>query len=216
MHEDRPSKSDLARQRILDAAEEEFAQKGLFGARVDEIARRAHINKRMLYEYFGNKEDLYRQALIGVYKKLDAVEEIFFSHETAPEDALRNIIRLHYRFLHDNPNFVRLVMWENLNGAAYLKQAGELNIKDVFLQAMRRAVVQGKQRGVFRSEVDEDQLPMTFIALSFSYFSNQYTLSHLLKQNLFDEAYIDARIRHVTDMVMSYLLNVSGRDASHT
>ena len=50
-------KSDLTKQRILEAAEQEFSEKGLYGARVDEIAAKADINKRMLYQYFGNKEE---------------------------------------------------------------------------------------------------------------------------------------------------------------
>ena len=51
------------RERILAAALQEFSAKGLAGARVDAIARRARVNKRMLYHYFGDKEDLYREIL---------------------------------------------------------------------------------------------------------------------------------------------------------
>lgn len=52
-----------SRERILNAAFKEFAAKGFAGARVDQIARRAGINKRMLYHYFGDKEALFRQVL---------------------------------------------------------------------------------------------------------------------------------------------------------
>src|SRR5438105_15926018 len=48
---------------ILAAAFQEFAEQGFAGARVDRIARRAGINKRMLYHYFGDKEALFRQVL---------------------------------------------------------------------------------------------------------------------------------------------------------
>src|SRR6266536_745064 len=51
------------RERSLAAALREFASKGFAGARVDRIARRARINKRMLYHYFGNKDDLFREIL---------------------------------------------------------------------------------------------------------------------------------------------------------
>src|SRR5438445_5249035 len=52
-----------SRRRILEAAFREFAAKGFAGARVDRIARRANINKRMLYHYFGDKEGLWREVL---------------------------------------------------------------------------------------------------------------------------------------------------------
>src|SRR6202008_4992900 len=51
------------RDRILAAAIAEFSAEGFAGARVARIARRARINKRMLYHYFGNKEDLFREIL---------------------------------------------------------------------------------------------------------------------------------------------------------
>ena len=54
---------DATRARILKAAKAEFARKGLSGARVDDIAARARSNKRMLYHYFGNKEELFRITL---------------------------------------------------------------------------------------------------------------------------------------------------------
>ena len=63
---------DRTREAILVAAQHEFAAKGLSGGRVDEIARRAHANKRMIYHYFGNKDGLYLAALERVYEELGA------------------------------------------------------------------------------------------------------------------------------------------------
>src|SRR5580698_5403705 len=54
---------ERSRERILFAALKEFAAKGFAGARVDAIARRANINKRMLYHYFGDKEELFKAVL---------------------------------------------------------------------------------------------------------------------------------------------------------
>src|SRR5947207_3655114 len=61
----RPATRDPARtrERILAAAFQEFAAQGFAGARVDRIADRAGINKRMLYHYFGDKEGLFREVL---------------------------------------------------------------------------------------------------------------------------------------------------------
>ena len=58
-----PRNPRRTRERILSAALKEFAAKGFAGARIDVIARRAAINKRMLYHYFGGKEKLFRAVL---------------------------------------------------------------------------------------------------------------------------------------------------------
>src|ERR1700722_18818620 len=58
-----PRNPEKSRERILSAALKEFSAKGFAGARVDVIARRANINKRMLYHYFGDKEELFRAVL---------------------------------------------------------------------------------------------------------------------------------------------------------
>ena len=69
-------KSDITRQKILAAAETEFAEVGLYGARVDSIAERAGVNKRMIYAHFGNKEQLYVTVLTMVYNRMAEAEEI--------------------------------------------------------------------------------------------------------------------------------------------
>jgi AcrR family transcriptional regulator len=72
----RPSVRDPVRTRaaILAAATAEFASKGLKGARVDTIARRAGANKRMIYHYFADKEGLYLAALEATYAAIRTAE----------------------------------------------------------------------------------------------------------------------------------------------
>ena len=96
-----------SRERILSAALKEFAAKGFAGARVDAIARRAVINKRMLYHYFGNKEKLFRAVLRqkiaerrawGLNLSSDPAKRLPFWFKTACEDA----------------DWIRLLEWEAL------------------------------------------------------------------------------------------------------
>jgi AcrR family transcriptional regulator len=61
---------DGSRRLLLDAARAEFAAKGLMGARVDEIARQAGLNKQLVYHYFGSKDDLYLTVLERVYAEI--------------------------------------------------------------------------------------------------------------------------------------------------
>src|SRR6266699_4670991 len=98
------------RERILGAALREFSDKGFAGARVDRIARRARVNKRMLYHYFGNKASLFREILArkvrersawAVTAPADAAESLAFWFETACRDR----------------DWVRLMEWEALGSA---------------------------------------------------------------------------------------------------
>jgi TetR/AcrR family transcriptional regulator len=102
---------DRTRTRILSAALKEFAAKGFAGARVDEIARRAAINKRMLYHYFGGKEELFRAVLrrkIGERQAWaetlsgDPAETLPFWFEAACKDG----------------DWVRMLEWEALQTGA--------------------------------------------------------------------------------------------------
>ena len=106
-------KSEDTKKRILVAAEEEFAQKGFYGARVDEIAECAEVNKRMLYAYFGNKEELYKTVLLNVYNSLSLAEDSLIENDknTDAATAVQNVIGLYFDFLKNNDNFVRMLMW---------------------------------------------------------------------------------------------------------
>ena len=88
---------DRTREAILVAAQHEFATKGLSGGRVDEIARRAHANKRMIYHYFGNKEGLYLAALERVYEELRGTEKTLDLAHLAPDGRDPPAGRVHLR-----------------------------------------------------------------------------------------------------------------------
>src|SRR5512144_962696 len=95
------------RERILAAALREFSTKGLAGARVDRIARRARINKRMLYHYFGNKDDLYREIL---RRKLEDRAGWAAAAPDHPGETLAHWFELACEDRH----WVRLIEWEAL------------------------------------------------------------------------------------------------------
>jgi len=95
------------RERILAAALREFSTKGLAGARVDRIARRARINKRMLYHYFGNKDALFREIL---RRKLE--ERVAWA-TAAPDDPGETLTRW-FELACQDMDWVRLIEWEAL------------------------------------------------------------------------------------------------------
>jgi TetR/AcrR family transcriptional regulator len=201
--------SSKSRQDILHAAEIEFASKGFYGARIDTIALNAQINKRMIYEYFGNKEELYKQVLTTVYGRIRPREEKLLSENRSAAEIITDYINLYFDFLQQNPTYVNLILWENLNRGRYIQQTDVTGIKAPVFERLRDIIEQGKQKGEFSKNVDTDQVILSILTYTFSYFSNRYTLSKLLGMKLDDEDSIRKRRENVTLMIMGYLYSNS-------
>ena len=205
MKEKRPRDSQKSREDILKAAEEEFSDKGLYGTRVDEIARKANINKRMIYEYFGSKEELYKAVLVEVYSRLSRREVVLLSKDAPCADKIRGIIRLYFEFLQENPSYINMILWENLNKGRYIREIDFKTIKDPTFDLMRKVIEEGKKSGCFKPEINAEQFILSLLTYTFSYFSNRYTLSKLMGRNLDDEESIRQRIENVTEMFLGYM-----------
>lgn len=201
-------RSERTRRNILAAAERVFAQKGLSGARVDEIAAEAGANKRMLYEYYGSKEELYKTVLENVYGRLGACETFLTAHtgELDVVEAIRSIIPAYFSFLKANQSYVRMVMWENINEARYFDERELYGVRDPMKRAMREILRRGKEEGRFRQDIDETQLLLTIFACCFNYFSNIYTLTRVLSADLMAEEQIQKRVDSITEMILTYIL----------
>lgn len=191
---------------ILKAAEEEFSAKGIYGARIEEIAKKSGSNKRMIYEYYGNKEDLYTIVLENAYRRLGEKEELLLDNVTDYKKAIEDILRMYYDFLKNDENFVNLIMWENLNKAEYIKKSDNLTtVKNPLITSLHKILEKGKSEGVFRKDIDEEQIAVLLITISFSYFSNVHTLSHLMNVNLTEEDKMEKRVDMVVEMINAYI-----------
>ncbi len=114
------------RRRILLAAAEEFAAGGLFGARVDQIARRAETNERMLYYYFGSKEQLFTAVLEHALSALVDAERTLDLDGIAPIDAMTRLAHFVWDYYRDHPELLRLINNENLHEAKYIKGSNRI------------------------------------------------------------------------------------------
>ena len=150
---------DLARTResILRAALAEFAAHGLAGARCDAIARRAGVNKRMLFYCFGSKENLYREIL-----RLKFTERATF-FESAPDDLAGAILHW-YAAGSSDLEWVRLLEWESLS-AGDEKLVGEDERRAYFKRTLARLRA-AQARGRIPRDVDLTQLQISLIALT--------------------------------------------------
>src|SRR5579875_799704 len=173
------------RRSILEAATAEFAGKGLAGARVDEIAERAGVSKRMLYHYFGNKEALWLEVLESTYIRIRSEERRLELGHLPPEQDMRRLIEFTIGYSHAHPEFVTLLIGENLHRAAYLRRSQKIREMHTSLLAeISHLLERGVRDGVFRAGVDPRELYITTAALGFFYYSNIHTLSVIFGQDL--------------------------------
>lgn len=203
----RQARAEQTRQKILIAAENHFSRLGFYGARIDEIAAEAGVNKRMIYEYFGNKKELYQIVLRQVYLLLGDYEEQLFSGtaDADPAQAIHQLIRLYFSFLHQNPHYVRMLMWENLNEGQYFSEMNMGDSRNPIKNALHDIVKRGQEAGIFRSELDERHVLMTLFACPFNYFSNRYTMQRIMETDFAAPEEIESRIAFTTELLLTYL-----------
>lgn len=200
------ARAAATRQRILDAALGEFAEKGLAGARVDEIAARAGANKRMLYAHFGSKEELWLVVLERAYAAKRAEERAMAVEGLAPAEAMARLIAFNLRYTARHPEFVALLNQENLHRAAYLRRSEDVPaLYSPLLEALRGVLARGEAAGAFRAGVDAMQLYIDILALGHFYVANRHTLSTIFGAPLDTEAAIAAREAHIAEVVLGYL-----------
>lgn len=194
------------RQRILDAGIGEFSTKGLKGARVDQIAARAGINKRMLYHYFGNKEDLFLAVLEAVYAEVRRDEEKLNLDAIDPVEGIRRLVLSNFETCRDKPYWISLLNSENLHGARHLKRSELIHaMQSPLIDSIADLLQRGAAAGQFRSDVDPVQLYISITALNYFYFSNNDTLSTVFDRDLMTPEALDERCRINIDVIVNAL-----------
>lgn len=191
---------------ILSAAVEEFSQNGLDGARVNQIAKRAGVNKRMLYHYFGNKEELFLAVLEAVYQDIRTHEQELHLEELAPADAMRELVDYTFDYYIANPHFIKLLNNENLYGARHLKRSNEIpKMHSPLISLLESVLARGVRDKVFRKGVDPVQLYISIAGVCYFYMSNIDTLSTIFEKNLRVPQAIKTRRLHAADVILGYL-----------
>jgi AcrR family transcriptional regulator len=194
------------RAQILEAALMEFAHKGLAGARVDLIAARAGINKRMIYHYFGNKESLFLAVLERTYDDIRRREAELHLEDMEPVAGMRRLIAFSFNYYIENPHFIRLLNTENLHGGAHLKRSKQVRERHSLMVRMIEDLLErGRRAGVFRAGIDPMQLYISIAGIGCFYFSNIHTLSTVFGTNLETRCARTNRLAHVIEVILGYL-----------
>ena len=194
---------DATRARILAAAKSEFAKKGLGGARVDDIAAKARINKRMLYHYFGNKEELFQRTLEDAYGAFRAAEAALKIEQDEPITALKRLVTFTWDYYLANPEFITLVNSENLHKARHIKASEAMDdMNKPFVARMQKLLQRGVAQGLFRSDLDPVQILIALAGFGFHYLTNRHTGAIVYGRDLMSEQAKAARLKFNVDSVL--------------
>ena len=176
-------RAKITRQQILTAATAEFSQKGLHGARVDEIAKRAAVNKERIYAYFGSKEQLFRETLREAISEIISEEQTLLTQLAQDPTRMTEVTLEHYLgFLERHPHFWRLLAWENLSGGAEAEALS--GVREQTFKEMRQLYQQRQKLGMFNKSISFEAFIFTLSAVSFFLFSNRLTMERTLQLNL--------------------------------
>ena len=206
--EDAPPRRDAARTRtrLLEAAVAEFSEQGIHGARTDRIARRAGTNIRMLYHYFGSKDDLYLAALEAALADLRHDELRIDPEKGEPLDGLLHVFDYVDAHFASHPALRKLLAFENLNEARHLARSQRiLAMASPVLVLIRRLLQRGAAAGTVRGGVDALHLYVSMVSLAYYGRAHAYTLSHIFGKDLHKPAWQRAHLKQTREMVGSFL-----------
>lgn len=197
------------RAEVLAVATEVFAGDGYSGARIDEIARRTRTTKRMIYYYFGSKEQLYLAVLASAYRGIRQAEQSLQVDELNPVDALRRLAELTYEHHLRNTDFIRLVSIENIHRGKYIRKLETLNdLGQAAVTTLEGIIAQGKEEGVFVEEVNALDLHLLISSYCVFQVANRYTFSYLIDPDFASEARQERMRRFIGDVVVAWATQV--------
>ena len=198
--------ADRSRIAILAAARDEFAAYGLGGSRVDRIAERAGLNKKLIYYYFENKEHLFREVLDEAYLQIRVAERELHLLDLPPELAVRRLVEFTWHYFVAHPEFLTLLNSENLYRARHVQQSGKAKaLNSPLIVELGTIVERGRVQGIFRGGADPLQLYISIAGVCYFYLSNQHTLSAIFGRDLSSPTALGERLTHVCDVILGYL-----------
>jgi AcrR family transcriptional regulator len=194
------------RRNILEVATAEFAEKGFSGARVDEIAARTKTSKRMIYYYFGGKEALYIAVLEQAYRAIRSIEATLDLAHQPPDAALRRLVAFTFDYQNAHPEFIRLVMNENILNGVYVARSKEIQrLNTVVIDALGDVLRRGQAAGVFRADVEPIELHMSISALCIFNVANRATFSTIFKHDMGSPRALARRRGQIERMILGYV-----------
>jgi TetR/AcrR family transcriptional regulator len=185
--------------RIVVAARKVFAQKGLAGARMDEIARAAGVNKALPYYYFRNKEELHRFVIETMIAQISKQMESPAVLAMDPPERVRALVNLTFDFVMRNPAYPRLIQREMMAARRPLHWMVVAHHRPLHKRAVK-TIREGIARGQFRA-VDPDQMVFTIFGMIMYYFATGPLASQIWNRDIWNPRNVEERRRAVLDFL---------------
>nr|WP_306218803.1 TetR family transcriptional regulator [Pseudomonas sp. Pse1] len=202
----RKNNPEKTRENILQEAIVEFVQQGLSGARVDAIAERIHTSKRMIYYYFGSKEQLYVEVLEKLYGDIRSTESRLHLAELAPQEAIRRLVEFTFDHHDRNVDFVRIVSIENIHNAEFVKQSQPIKaMNNTILDSLGVILSRGAEEGIFRQGLIALDVHLLISSFCFYRVSNRHTIGEIFQIDLPNEAIKRRHREMICESVLRYL-----------
>ena len=206
LHKGRKNNPEQTRKDILQAAIVEFVSQGLSGARVDAIAERTKTSKRMIYYYFGSKEQLYVEVLEKLYGDIRRTERQLHLAELEPQQAIRRLVEFTFDHHDRNVDFVRIVSIENIHNGANVKQSSVIrSMSHNVLTALEETLLRGEAQGVFRQGLEAIDVHLLMTSFCFYRVSNRHTFGEIFQIDLSDEQVKHRHKAMICESVLHYL-----------
>jgi AcrR family transcriptional regulator len=199
---------DAARtqEEILDVAAREFAEHGFAGARVDQIAAHMRTTKRMIYYYFGSKEDLFLAVLERAYAAIREAEQAIDVEHLEPTAAIRRLAELTFDYHEANPDFIRLVSIENIHRAEHLARSSRIaTVNTPAIDLIARILARGREAGAFTSQADAVDVHLMISSFCVFRVANRHTFGLIFDRDPLSPELRDGYRRMLGDMIVAYL-----------
>ena len=202
----KPKDPEANKARIVQAAIDEFAARGVKGASMDAIAARTHTTRALINYYFGSKEKLYIAVLEQSYGEIRDAEGKLELDDLPAAEAIRRIVEFTYGYYMTHQSYVRLVVAENQAKGRYMRKSKAMRtLNRPIIDLLARVIERGQAEGRFRRDADPVEVHKAIAALGIFNISNQYTFGAIFQREMGDKGDVERRRDVVAEMILGYL-----------
>ena len=203
---ERTRDAERTRADILAVATREFADQGYAGARINLIADKTSTTKRMIYYYFGGKEQLYVAVLEEAYRRIRSLEQEIDVEHLDPVEAIRELAGVTFDHHESHPDFIRLVSIENIHRAEHIAHSEVLSgLANPAVDVLGAILDRGWAAGVFRDDVDALDVHQVISAFCVFRTANRHTFGAIFGRDMLDPALRDHQRQILGDLLVAYL-----------
>jgi len=175
-----PRDPESTRAALMAAATEAFARRGFSGARTEEIARRAGVNKAMINYHFGGKAGLYEAVLVSNLNRITERLRALVASSLPPDQMLRTLLDTVVELQRSRPELSAMMLREAMSGGAHLSDEALPHFLKVF-GMVREIIDRGVREGAFRP-VDPLLTHLTVMGSTLFFFATTPMRERLLRE----------------------------------